>query len=218
MQYSELFDELKKAGNPVISVQMAAYMKNKFEFLGIPSSERKKISNKYLKEMKKSGEIDWDFVFKCINEDEREFFYVAIDYLLLMRKHLTQDDMQNLIKLITVKSWWDSFDAFHKIFAELSIKYPDVNNIMIAWNTDNNIWLRRSAIIYQLSLKNKTNKENLQKIICNNFGTDEFFINKAVGWSLREYSKTDADWVRAFITTYKDNMSKLSIKEAVKYI
>ena len=58
----------------------------------------------------------------------------------------------------------------------------------------------------------------MEKIIVNNFGTDEFFINKAIGWALREYSKTDQNWVKNFINKYKNQMSDLSIKEASKYI
>ncbi len=89
---------------------------------------------------------------------------------------------------------------------------------MKKWSTSDNIWIRRTAIQHQLSLKDKTDKELLEIIIVNCFGTDQFFINKAIGWALREYSKTNLDWVRNFIEKNRDNMSKLSIKEGSKYI
>ena len=79
-------------------------------------------------------------------------------------------------------------------------------------------WLRRIAIDHQLNRKEKTNKELLEKIIVNNLGSSEFFINKAIGWSLREYSKTNPAWVKNFINRYKDKLDKLSIREASKYI
>ena len=89
---------------------------------------------------------------------------------------------------------------------------------MIEWSKDEDFWIRRIAIDHQLTRKEKTNAELLEKIIINNFGSDEFFINKAIGWSLRDYSKTNPQWVRNFIEKYKGQMDKLSIIEASKYI
>jgi 3-methyladenine DNA glycosylase AlkD len=89
---------------------------------------------------------------------------------------------------------------------------------MLVWSMSDNLWLRRVAINYQRKLKEKTNTELLEKIICNNLGTKEFFINKAIGWSLREYSKVNPDWVREFLRKYESKLAKLSIREASKYL
>ena len=89
---------------------------------------------------------------------------------------------------------------------------------MLEWSKDKDFWIRRIAIDHQLGRKEKTNTELLEKIIINNFGSDEFFINKAIGWALRDYSKTNPEWVKDFINKYKSKMDKLSIKEASKYI
>ena len=86
---------------------------------------------------------------------------------------------------------------------------------MLEWSTDDDFWVRRIAIDHQLCRKDKTNTQLLEKILVNNFGRS---INKAVGWSLRDYSKTNPDWVRNFVETYKDKMDKLSIREASKYL
>ena len=83
---------------------------------------------------------------------------------------------------------------------------------------DEDFWVRRIAIDHQLCRKERTNTELLEKILVNNFGSSEFFINKAIGWSLRDYSKTNQDWVRNFVETHKDKMDKLSIREASKYL
>lgn len=100
----------------------------------------------------------------------------------------------------------------------IALRYPSVNNILLAWSTDDNFWLRRIAIDHQLMRKDKTDTELLEKIIINNLGQTEFFVNKAIGWALRDYSKTNPDWVRGFIKKYGEKMSSLSIKEASKYI
>jgi len=89
---------------------------------------------------------------------------------------------------------------------------------MLEWSTDEDFWMRRIAIDHQLCRKERTNTELLEKILVNNFGSSEFFINKAIGWSLRDYFKTNQDWVRNFVETHKDKMDKLSIREASKYL
>ena len=86
------------------------------------------------------------------------------------------------------------------------------------WSKNEDFWVRRIAIDHQLCRKEKTNTKLLEAILVNNFGSNEFFINKAIGWSLRDYSKTNPEWVKEFVEKYKDKMDKLSIKEASKYI
>ena len=89
---------------------------------------------------------------------------------------------------------------------------------MLDWSKSDNIWLRRVSIDFQQRFKEKTNSKLLEQVIINNLGSNEFFINKAIGWSLREYSKTEEQWVKDFIKKNKDQMNKLSIKEAMKLI
>ncbi len=96
------------------------------------------------------------------------------------------------------------------------LTYDDIPKL--EWSKDNDFWVRRIAIDHQLCRKEKTNPELLEKILINNFGSSEFFINKAMGWSLRDYSKTNAEWVRNFIEKHKGKMDKLSIREASKYL
>ncbi len=218
MWYDNLFNEIINAKDITQAAQMSAYMKNQFNFLGLQSAVRSAFAEKYFKQVKQSKEIDWDFVFKYWECDYRELQYIAVDYLLSKQKNITDKDIDNLKKLITTKSWWDSVDSFNRIFGTLLTTYSSVKDTLLKWSTDDNIWLRRTAIICQLHLKDKTDMKMLEKIICNNFGTNEFFINKAIGWSLRQYSKTNPDWVRGFIQKYFDKLSKLSVKEGSKYI
>ena len=135
------------------------------------------------------------------------------------RKHLlTDDNLPQLKQLIIHKSWWDSIDTLDRIVGDIALRYPAVNDTLLAWSTDDNLWLRRVAIDHQLLRKERTNTKLLEQIILNNLGSQEFFINKAIGWALRDYSKTNADWVRQFIAQHKANMARLSIREASKYL
>lgn len=89
---------------------------------------------------------------------------------------------------------------------------------MLEWSKDEDFWVRRIAIDHQLCRKEKTNTKLLEAISVNNFGSNKFFIDRAIGWSLRDYSKTNPELVIEFVEKSKDKMDKLSIKEASKYI
>ncbi|MCO8193642.1 DNA alkylation repair protein [Anaerofustis sp. NSJ-163] len=214
----DIFEVLYEKRDEENAVNMAKYMKNKFDFLGINKPELKKIEREYFKEIKNKEYIDYDFVNKCYGDSNRELQYFAIDYLINKKRYLTNEDVPFIKNLIVTKSWWDTSDMIYKLIADMALKYEDINEILISWSKDNNIWIRRVSIIHQLHRKEKTNTKLLEKIIVNNFGSDEFFINKAIGWALRDYSKTNKEWVSNFINKYKDKMSNLSIKEASKYL
>ncbi len=148
---------------------------------------------------------------------EREFQYLAIDYMEKVKDLFTPEDMENIEKLLTTKSWWDSVDAINKVVGHIVMKYPQTKeDVILKWIKSDNIWLNRIAIIFQLKYKEKTDTVFLSNAILYNCETTEFFINKAIGWALREYSKTNKEWVKEFIDN--NNLSKLSIREGSKYI
>lgn len=199
------------------AIPMAKYMKNKFPFLGLKKPERAALSKEFLKARRKDTRIDWDLIFKCYDMPEREFQYLAIDYMEKVKKLFTPNDMENIEKLLTTKSWWDSVDAINKIVGYIAMEYPEVKeDIILKWMKSDNIWLNRVSIIFQLKYKEKTDTEFLSKAILHNSQTNEFFINKAIGWALREYSKTHKEWVKNFIDNY--TLHPLSVREGSKYI
>ena len=200
------------------AAQMAKYMRNQFVFYGLPTPKRKAVYKDFLKEEKKSGQIDWAFLDRCYEDEHREFQYLACDYLTALDNFLTYDDIPRIKVYIKCKSWWDTTDSLDRVIGQIGLRDSRVDALMLEWSLDDDFWVRRVAIDHQLCRKEKTNTELLEKILVNNFGSDEFFINKAIGWSLRDYSKTNPEWVRAFVEKHADRMSKLSVKEAGKYI
>lgn len=215
----DIVSELTKAAKPENSEPMAKYMKNKFEFLGVKKPERELIVKPFLKEQKRDFKtLDWDFIFEMWAMKEREFQYVAIDYINAFKNFLQSEDIHNLRTLIVEKSWWDSVDGLAKPIGGLVNKNKGLEKTILYFSLDENIWLKRISIINQLGLKGSTNTELLKTCIINNFGSDEFFINKAIGWALREYAKTNESWVVDFVKTYEKDLSKLSYKEATKHL
>ena len=218
MDFNKLYEEMIQHKNEEQARQMSKYMLNKFEYIGIKTPERRKIFKNFFKEYKNEEKIDWEFVNKCWENKYREFQYVAADYLKNMKDKLTIDDIPKLKQFILKKSWWDTIDNLDMTIGALALKDSNVNKILMEWSLDENIWLRRIAIDHQLLRKEKTDIELLEKILKNNLGQTEFFINKAIGWALRDYSKTNPEWVKTFIEKNRENMAKLSIKEASKYL
>ncbi|WP_294681832.1 DNA alkylation repair protein [uncultured Gemella sp.] len=218
MKLLDLITELEEKRNELLAVSMERYMQDKFRFLGVRGATRTEIYKKYFPEARKSKAIDWDFIENCWNKEEREFQYVVVYYLKAMQRFFKREDISRLKYLIVTKSWWDTVDLLAKVVGSLVIRIEGYEQIMLEWSKDSNIWLKRVAILYQLSLKDKVDKQILDKILVNNLGDNEFFINKAIGWALRDYSKFDPEWVREFIKKNRDNMANLSIREASKYI
>ena len=213
-----LISDLEENRNELLAVSMERYMQDKFRFLGVRGATRTEIYKKYFSEARKSKVIDWNFIETCWNKEEREFQYAAVYYLRAMQKFLKREDISKLKYLIVTNSWWDTVDLLAKVVGSLVIRIEGYNKTMLEWSKDSNIWLRRVAILYQLSLKEKVDEKVLDEILENNLGDNEFFINKAVGWALRDYSKFNPEWVTKFIEKNRENMANLSLREASKYL
>ena len=217
MKIEDLIPILEAATVPEKIPDMEAYMKNKFSFLGVQKPILKKIEREFFKPFIKNP-IDWAFVEECWQQPYREFQYIAMDYLDKKKKELRPEDFPKLKQLAQTKSWWDSIDQLDLIMGEITFHYPETKQVMLEWSKDQDFWLRRIAIDNQLMRKEKTDTDLLEKVILNNLGQSEFFINKAIGWSLRNYSKVNPDWVGAFIDRYREQLSPLSIREGSKYL
>ncbi len=215
--YQGMFEQLESMRNDGQAQKMSAYMQDRFPFLGIPKPALMQCVKPYLQKSRKLA-FDWAFVRLCWAKPYREAQYVAVEYVLMHEKKLTDADIGGIRELMTEKSWWETVDGLDSVAGTLVMKYPQLKAEMLRWSTCENIWLRRAAIDFQQRYKEKTDTALLEEIIRNNLGTREFFINKAVGWSLREYSKVDPEWVRGFLARYRGELSALSVKEASKYL
>jgi 3-methyladenine DNA glycosylase AlkD len=214
-QLTALFEEHRNDDN---AGPMRKYMKDHFPFLGIKSPLRKELEKQFFKETGiLKEEFNKDFVVGLWEKDEREYQYTAITYTGKFIKKLPKDAIQFLERLITTKSWWDSVDSIAPLVGELARKYPElVEKTINHWSVDENYWLRRVAILFQLKYKQQTNEALLYDYMVKNADSKEFFLQKAIGWALREYSKTNPESVKAFIEG--NQLAPLSIREGSKYL
>lgn len=220
--------EIKKVfaanANPPDQKPMEAYMRNNFDFYGIRAAKRRDISKAYIKEAKKSTKIDWDFLEVLFRDPMREINYLGLD-ILKARAHLLKlSDFDNLVGLAKIRPWWDTIDNIDTIIGRFGMESPDFEIKILDLAKSDNFWLRRIAIGHQRKYKDRTKTDLLSKIIKINLEIqtkdkdEKFFIEKAIGWALREYSKTNPVWVRDFIEENKNDLSALSIREASKYL
>jgi 3-methyladenine DNA glycosylase AlkD len=213
----EIFKTYYQNANPEKAQAMAAYMKNQFPFLGIQSPGRKEINDRYFKQLKGARSFDWEFVFQSMKMPEREFTYLATEYIYRFRNLIEPSSFINIERAALIKPWWDSIDSIAPSVGFLCKKYPILlRDFIEKWIYADNIWLKRISIIFQLKYKNETNLEILSQSILENKNSNEFFVNKAIGWALREYSKSDPKWVLDFVK--HNSLSKLSENEALKWI
>jgi 3-methyladenine DNA glycosylase AlkD len=149
---------------------------------------------------------------------EREYQYLAIELMYRKRKLWTGDWLDLIETLILTKSWWDTVDGLAaKIAGTYFLRFSEFKEERIhRWIHSDNMWLNRSAIIFQLKFKDEVDTQLLTKSILPHIKSREFFHEKAIGWALRQYSKFNPDWVRDFLVEYQ--LRPLSIREASKYL
>jgi 3-methyladenine DNA glycosylase AlkD len=218
---SQLENELKSLKNENKSASMSKYMKEKFSYFGVSSPERKILQKKYFELWKPYliSELKWEIIFALWEKEEREFQYIAIDWLKKWSKNnLSVLDIKNIEWLITQKSWWDSVDLIASNLVGLYFqKFPEkVDEIITDWRTSENNWLKRSCLIFQLKYKNSTNFDLLKSLIIEFQSNKDFFIQKAIGWSLRTYADLYPKQVEHFIEEI--NLIGLAKREALRKI
>ncbi len=203
-----------------LAIPMENYMKNHFTFYGIKTEKRrlifKSIWQEHQNEVKQNGrEIALQlFAFK-----EREMHYCGIEILIKnLKKNYQIDDIQLIEKILTTNSWWDSVDTIAKyILGQYLIEFPnETKKVIDRFSDSDNMWLNRADILFQLGYKQKTNAYILFRECIKHAHSKEFFIQKAIGWALREYGKYFPNEVKEFVK--QANLKPLSNKEALKNI
>lgn len=217
---SELKEVFEQNRNPEYAIQMKAYMKNNFEFFGIKANERrallKPIETKFKDELKEDVRpITKDLYART----EREFHLCGMELTAkYLKRNYLKEDLEFIEFLIVTNSWWDTVDFIAKnILGRYIEEHPQMRPKMLkSFKTSNDLWLNRSTLLFQLGYKNKTD-EALLFGLCEYFSDrEEFFIRKAIGWSLREYAKVRPRAVLNFVNSTQ--LKSLSTKEAIRNI
>jgi 3-methyladenine DNA glycosylase AlkD len=207
------------ARDPERAAGMAAYMRDQFAYAGVPAPALRKIERTAWAELPRPTADDLRAVARvCWEEDEREFQYVACDYLRKFVAVAGADFLPAVRPLIVTKSWWDTVDPLATRFVgDLVRAHPALVADMDAWSRDENMWLVRTAILHQLHYGDATDTGRLFGYCERQAGHPDFFVRKAIGWALRHYARTDPDAVRTFVAA-TPSLSPLSRREATKHL
>ena len=224
MNLKEIREIFAKNASPSDKKPMEAYMRNLFEFYGIRAGKRRELSKPYIKEAKKRDKIDWDFLESLFKDNMREVNYLGLDILRAQAHLLSLSDFDRLVDLAKIHPWWDTIDVIDTIIGSLGLIDSSFEEKILDLSESSNFLLRRISIGHQRKYKDKTRTDLLAKIIKTNIQIptqtkdEKFFIEKSIGWALREYSKTNPSWVRDFLDENKDQLPALSRREASKYL
>lgn len=200
--------------DPETARAMEAYMRDQYPFLGVKAPMRREVMNAFFK--LHSPRKEWVEPLWAL--PEREFACVAIDILVKVRKTLVPEDIALIEHCIVTNSWWDTVDGLaSNVVGYLFDRYPTLRDEYAPkWASSDNMWLNRTAILFQLGYKGKTDEARLYDYIRQHAGSTPFFIQKAIGWALREYSKTNPESVVRFIEEH--DLKPLSRREGLKWL
>jgi 3-methyladenine DNA glycosylase AlkD len=205
--------------DPVAAEPMKAYMRHQFPYLGIKTPQQRQLLKQFITEHGLPPLDDLALTILGLwSLPEREYQYAALSLLSKFNQALPADFIDTIETLLTTKSWWDTVDSLAGNTVGIHFRrYPDVcSRTLQRWRTSDNLWLRRTCILFQLNYKADTDFDLLKDIIGENLGSKEFFINKAIGWALRQYTRIDPEGVRAFVAATP--LAPLSAREALKWL
>lgn len=213
-----LIKQFEQEANPVQAEGMKAYMLHQFDFYGLKAPVWRKLSKEYCKKSLPPYQEIEAIIKNSWQHPKREMQYVAIELLACCQTEWKKEIINVIEYIITHKSWWETVDhAASALTGPYFKKFPkQQTKVTVKWNRSSNIWLQRSSIMFQKAYKEETDTALLSKYILHLKDSKEFYIQKAIGWALREYSKTDATWVQTFVK--KHSLSPLSEREALKRI
>lgn len=206
--------------DPVKAIGASKYLHHQFPFYGLTTPIRRKVCKTFYKvnPLDNSEELE-QIIKEAFNSSPREMHYFGIELLGYHRSLWNKHTCKLLEWMITNKSWWDSVDSLNSfVLSKYFLRFPELKEkITRKWNRSSNIWLQRSSILFQLLYKDKTDLVLLEEYILNLLKSKEFFIQKAIGWALRNYAYTDVKWVKDFVKKHPE-LSPLSKREALKHI
>jgi 3-methyladenine DNA glycosylase AlkD len=213
-----LVNKFNENKNNAVALGQKKYLLNKFEFLGIKTPLRKELLNAHLRKFGNPEKANIQNYVNCLwNLNEREFQYLAVNLTERIAKEFNKEDIMIIEYMIENKSWWDSVDSVIRLNKVYFEKFPDEINARTGkWINSDNFWYQRSALLFQLNFRDAMDEELMFDYILRVKDSTEFFVQKAIGWILRQYSKFCPEAVIEFVNNHE--LAALSKREALKHI
>lgn len=219
--HEELLKKIVAHANPERAAQQQAYMKSSMPYWGIPKPVLAELTKPIFKKYAPENNEEYRYVVSYLftTATHREQWYVAIDYARMFKKYICKNNIDLYLDLNMKGQWWDIIDTVSDhLIGKALLGQPALPSLLQQWIKHENMWIQRTALLAQLKYKEKTDFDLLTDLINQVIDHKDFFIRKAIGWTLREYSKTNPESVKIFIELNRSRLSNLSIKEGSKYI
>lgn len=214
-----LREEMAKVANPEKAGPMQAYMKTEQPFYGLQALPRRKIFKKVVRRYTLESREEYKTVILELWQGVyREEMYQALEAALYFKSFHNIHSWPLYEQLVFSAPWWDTLDMLAtKVMGPLIPPHRELEKDLSRWAVSDHLWARRASLLVHLHHKEQTNTDMLSTLILQLAPEEEFFIRKAIGWVLRQYARTDADWVRSFINQHESKLSTLAIREATKH-
>ena len=212
-----LSTEFEANADSKIALQQSAYLRDQFSFYGMKTPIRRAVQKPFLVKAYLPPKDNLESLVRMLwNKPQREYHYFAQELVEKYIKQFEEKDIVLLEFMVLHNSWWDTIDFIApKLIKAYFKKFPNQRDSQLKkWLSSNNFWLQRSCLIFQLLEKDETDVILLKHVIESLLGSKEFFINKAIGWVLRDYGRTNPKWVMEFVKNTK--LHPLSSREAIR--
>ena len=214
--------QLKAQANPTAAIKMQAYMKSAMPYYGVKTPALRTICRDSLARYALDSFQQWHdsvlTLWRNAKYREERHCAIALCEAKQYQVYQTVETLPLYEELIVTGAWWDYVDviASHRIRYLLRQFSKVLKPVLKDWAKNDDIWLRRASILAQLNLKQETDLRLLYACIKPSLGSDEFFLQKAIGWALRSYAWYDIGEVMHYIEQHKTKLSQLTIREALK--
>ncbi|MBC8256271.1 MAG: DNA alkylation repair protein [Candidatus Marinimicrobia bacterium] len=213
--------ECKKIGDPKVAVEQQRYMKSTMPYWGVKSPQLQKICRDLFKD-----HIPKDITEYCkticnlfYHATHREEWYAGIQYARKFHRFIIEENVPLYIEIVNLTNWWDVVDSVaQNLIGKALLGSDNLHTLLKTWIQDDNLWIRRTSLLAQLKYKDQTDFNLLKDLVKSTWYEKEFFIRKAIGWALRQYSYTNPQAVQKFIMENENNLSPLSVQEGMKVI
>lgn len=217
-------ETLAAGGDPERAAGQQRYMKSAMPYRGLTLPVLRKAMRPLLAEYPPEHRASWEATIRTLWDEaeyrEERYAAIAIARHRLARPWLDPGSVPLFRHLVVTGAWWDLVDevATHLVGDALRAHRPELTAVLRDWATDEDLWVRRTAVICQVGAKSETDVDLLRHAVDANVDDTTFWLRKAIGWAYRDYARTDPDWVRAEVERHGDRLSGLSRREALKHL
>ncbi len=211
---------LESAADQRRAREMAQYMKGVAPYLGLTTPIRRSVTRDWVRGFD-PGPQAADLLGAAqdlVAQPEREFAYVAVDLVNRHRRVLPESSLMTLRSLALHVPWWDTVDAWATMIGRVGLRHRAWDAQVAAWATDEELWARRIALVFQVGRKQDVDLALLFAACRANFGDRDFFMRKGIGWGLRDAARAHPEEVRTFVAEHGHEMAPLSVREATKHL